>query len=78
MKIRITDYTDYVSGLENNGGAYIYYTTIERSGNKWFRTDSISCEFESAYGPWEIDGNEVRDLVERAKLDVNCTVKFSR
>ena len=78
MKIIITDYTDYVPGLENNGGCYIYYTTIERVGGQWFRTDSSSCEFELAYGPFEIGGAEVKRLIESAKNDSNCRVKFLR
>lgn len=78
MRISITDRTDFVAGLENDGGCYIYYTTIERVGNRWLRTDSSSCEFAEVVGPWEIDCNEVKALVASAKLDNNCTVKFSR
>ena len=78
MKITIIDFSDYVPGLENDGGAYIYYTTIERAKNRWFRTDFSSCDFEEPQKPWEISGEEVKRLVELAKKDCNCSVKFSR
>lgn len=78
MKITITDYYEYQSGLENDGGHYIYYTTIERLNGKWYRNDFSSCDFEEKPEPWEIDGSEVKQLIESAKNDYNCKVKFSR
>ena len=78
MKIIISDYYDYEPGKENNGGRYIYYTTIERINGKWYRNDFSSCELEERTKPWEIDGTEVKRLIESAKNDANCKVKFSR
>ena len=78
MKITISDYYEYEPGKENDGGRYIYYTTIERINGRWFRNDFSSCDFEEKSEPWEIDGFEVKNLVESAKLDSNCRVKFSR
>lgn len=77
MKIIITDYYEYQAGLENDGGQYIYYTVIERIDGHWFRNDFSSCDFEEMSEPWEIDGSEVKQLIESAKHDCNCTVKFS-
>lgn len=77
MKITIIDRTDYVPGLGNDGGCYIYYTTLERIAGKWYRNSFTSCDFEEPQKPWVISGDEVKRLVELAKNDSNCTVKFS-
>lgn len=77
MRITIADYYEYESGKENDGGRYIYYTIVERVNGRWFRNDFSSCEFEERSEPWEIDGAEVKSLIESAKNDCNCTVKFS-
>lgn len=76
MKITITDYYEYQAGLENDGGRYIYYTTIERINGRWYRNDFSSCDFEESSEPWEIDGAEVKKLIESAKNDSNCRIKF--
>lgn len=78
MKITIIDRTEFVSGLENDGGCYIYYTVLERVDGKWCRTSFSSCDFEEPAKPWEVSGDEVKRLVELAKNDSNCSVKFSR
>lgn len=64
--------------MENDGGRYIYYTIVERVNGRWFRNDFSSCEFEERLEPLEIDGSEVKQLIESAKNDSNCRVKFSR
>nr|DAV90306.1 MAG TPA: hypothetical protein [Caudoviricetes sp.] len=78
MKITITDRTDFVPGLENDGGCYIYYTVLERVSGEWYRNSFTSCDFEEPQNPWKISGDEVKRLVELAKNDSNCRVKFSR
>ena len=78
MKITIIDRTDFVAGLENDGGCYIYYTTLERIAGEWYRNSFTSCDFEEVQKPWKISGDEVKRLVELAKNESNCIVKFSR
>lgn len=78
MRITIIDYYDYESGLENDGGRYIYYTTLERRNGKWYRTDFSSCDFEEPQKSWLVSGDEVKKLIESAKNDSNCRIKFSR
>lgn len=52
MKITISDFYEYQLGMENNGGRYIYYTTIERINGRWYSNDFSSCEFEERSEPW--------------------------
>ncbi len=43
-KIKIEDYSGYISGKSENGGGYITGVTFEDEGDNWSRIDWTSCE----------------------------------
>lgn len=43
--VKFEDYTEYVPGMSNDGGCYIYWTSFEKLENgNFLRKDGTSCE----------------------------------
>ena len=76
MKVIIADYKDFVEGMSNDGGGYIYYTHyVKLDKDLWQVRHSTSADFDycpccGTFGCTECDPDDFRDydLVNTAKV----------